>query len=52
LTELSLQLKDAIERIKVVDATTALVKDMMKQGLPFARPIQNGGVRIIIILRS
>ncbi len=49
---LSLQLKDTIEGIKVMDAAIALVEDMMKPGLPFARTIQNGGVRIIIILRS
>jgi len=29
-----------------VDAVTALVKNMLKQGLPFAGTIQNGGVSI------
>jgi hypothetical protein len=36
LTELSLQLNDTIEGIKVVDAAIVVVKDMMKHGLPFA----------------
>ncbi len=43
---------NTIKCIKVVDATTILVKDMMKHGLHFARTIQNGGVSTIIILKS
>jgi hypothetical protein len=35
-TELSLQLNDTIEGIKVVDAAIVVAKDMMKHGLPFA----------------
>jgi hypothetical protein len=46
--KLSLQLKDTIERMKVVDAVATLVEKMMKQGLPFAKTIQNGGVSIIL----
>jgi hypothetical protein len=52
LTEVFLQLKDTTERIKSVDAAAALVEEMMKQGLPSAGTVQNGGVSIIVILRS
>ncbi|CAM6037443.1 unnamed protein product [Sphagnum compactum] len=37
------QLKDTTERIKSVDAAAALVEEMMKQGLPSAGTVQNGG---------
>jgi hypothetical protein len=43
LTEVFLQLKDTTERIKSVDAAAALVEEMMKQGLPSAGTVQNGG---------
>jgi hypothetical protein len=52
LTEVFLQLKDTTERIKSVDAAAALVEEMMRQGLPSAGTVQNGGVSIIVILRS
>jgi len=52
LTKLSLQLKDTIKHIKVVDLATALVEEMMKQGLPFVGTIQNGEVSIIVIIRN
>jgi hypothetical protein len=37
------QLKDTAERIKAVDAATALVEEMMKQGPPSAGALQSGG---------
>jgi len=39
-----LQLKDTAERIKAVDAATAVVEEMMKQGPPSAGALQSGGV--------
>lgn len=39
-----LQLKDTAERIKAVDAATALVEEMMRQGPPSAGALQSGGV--------
>ncbi|KAG0618620.1 hypothetical protein M758_4G078800 [Ceratodon purpureus] len=37
------QLKDTAERIKAVDAATAFVEEMMKQGPPSAGALQSGG---------
>jgi hypothetical protein len=51
-TELSLQLKDTTKCIKAVDATTIIVEEMIKQGLPFVGTIQNDGISIIVIFRS
>lgn len=44
LSMVHLQLKDTAERIKAVDAATALVEEMMKQGPSAAGALQSGGV--------
>lgn len=44
-----LQLKDTAERIKAVDAATALVEEMMKQGPPSAGALQSGGVSSYVL---
>lgn len=41
----SWQLKDTAERIKAVDAATAIVEEMMKQGLPSTGSLQSNAVR-------
>jgi hypothetical protein len=40
---ISAGVQDPTERIKSVDAAAALVEEMMKQGLPSAGTVQNGG---------
>ena len=42
----SWQLKDTAERIKAVDAATAIVEEMMKQGLPSTGSLQSNAVRV------
>ena len=42
----SWQLKDTAERIKAVDAVTAIVEEMMKQGLRSTGSLQSNAVRV------